>query len=66
MKKHRIHVQKVLTKLREAGIQADVDKCEFHVTGNKISRPDNQYQGYQDGWPAQHTHEKGCEIHIDQ
>ena len=35
MKEHRQHVQKVLTKLREAGIQADVDKCEFHVTETK-------------------------------
>ena len=35
MKEHRQHVRKVLTKLREAGIQADVDKCEFHVTETK-------------------------------
>ena len=35
MKKHRQHVRKVLTKLREAGIQANVDKCEFHVTKTK-------------------------------
>ena len=28
-------MRKVLTKLREAGIQADVDKCEFHVTETK-------------------------------
>ena len=35
MKEHQIHVRKVLTKLREAGIQADVDKCEFHVTETK-------------------------------
>ena len=35
MKDHKQHVRKVLTKLREAGIQADVDKCEFHVTETK-------------------------------
>ena len=35
MKEHRIHVRKVLTKLREAGIQADMDKCEFHVIETK-------------------------------
>ena len=35
MKEHRQHVRKVLMKLREAGIPADVDKCEFHVTETK-------------------------------
>ena len=35
MKKHQQHVQKVLTKLQEAGIPANVDKCEFHVTETK-------------------------------
>ena len=35
MKEHRQHVQKVLAKLREAGILADMDKCEFHVTETK-------------------------------
>ena len=35
IKEHRQHVRKVLTKLREAGIPADVDKCEFHVTETK-------------------------------
>ena len=35
IKEHRQHVRKVLTKLREARIQADVDKCEFHVTETK-------------------------------
>ena len=35
MKKHHQHVRKVLMKLREAGIPADVDKCEFHVTKTK-------------------------------
>lgn len=31
LKDHRSHVRQVLECLREAGIQADVDKCEFHV-----------------------------------
>ena len=35
LKDHRKHVRKVLAQLREAGIQADVDKCEFHVTETK-------------------------------
>ena len=35
MKKHWQHVQKVLMKLREAKIPADVDKCEFHITETK-------------------------------
>ena len=29
---HEIHVKRVLQKLREAGLQADVTKCAFHVT----------------------------------
>ena len=35
MKDHKQHVRKVLMKLREAGIPADVDKCEFHITQTK-------------------------------
>jgi hypothetical protein len=31
---HEIHVKKVLT-LREAGLQADIKKCEFHVRKTK-------------------------------
>ena len=31
-KKHREHVRKVLGALRAAGLQADIKKCEFHVT----------------------------------
>lgn len=30
-KEHRQHVAKVLTRLREAGLQADIKKCEFDV-----------------------------------
>jgi transposase InsO family protein len=33
---HRIHVGRVLERLRGAGLQADVDKCEFHVTTTKF------------------------------
>ena len=29
---HEIHVKRILQKLREAGLQADITKCEFHVT----------------------------------
>ena len=29
------HVKKVLDKLREAGLQASIDKCEFHVKRTK-------------------------------
>lgn len=35
MKEHQTHIQKVLTKLQEAEIQADVDKREFYVTETK-------------------------------
>ena len=28
---HVTHVRKVLARLREAGLQADIVKCEFHV-----------------------------------
>ena len=35
LKDHKQHVRKVFTKLREVGIQADIDKCEFHVTETK-------------------------------
>ena len=31
LKDHRLHVCQVLERLREAGIQADIDKYEFHV-----------------------------------
>ena len=35
LRKHKEHVRLVLAKLREFGIQADVDKCEFYVTETK-------------------------------
>ena len=28
---HEIHVKRVLQKLHEAGLQADITKCAFHV-----------------------------------
>jgi hypothetical protein len=35
-KKHIQHVKKILQRLREANIQADVNKCEFHTTETKF------------------------------
>ncbi len=35
LKEHRIHVKKVLEKLREVDLQIDIDKCEFKI--QKIS-----------------------------
>jgi predicted GTPase len=35
-KEHIQHVRKILERLREANIQADVDKCEFHTTKTKF------------------------------
>ena len=32
---HKVHVKKVLQRLRDAGLQADLKKCEFHVTRTK-------------------------------
>jgi transposase InsO family protein len=32
---HEEHVKKVLTRLREAGLQASISKCEFHVKRTK-------------------------------
>ena len=29
-KEHKGHVRKILQKLKEADIQIDIDKCEFH------------------------------------
>jgi hypothetical protein len=35
-KKHVQHVRKILQRLREANIQIDVNKCEFHITETKF------------------------------
>jgi transposase InsO family protein len=35
LKEHRKHVRIVLQRLREAGLQASIRKCEFHVTETK-------------------------------
>jgi hypothetical protein len=32
---HKEHVRKVLLRLREAGLQADIRKCKFNVTRTK-------------------------------
>ena len=32
---HELHVKKVLERLRAAGLQASIKKCEFHVTRTK-------------------------------
>lgn len=37
LREHKEHVRSVLAKLREFGIQADVDKCKFHVTKTKYA-----------------------------
>ena len=39
IKEHQQHVQKVLAKLQEAGILADVDKCKFYVIETKYLGP---------------------------
>jgi hypothetical protein len=35
IKKHKKHVKKVLKRLQEAGLQASISKCEFHVQRTK-------------------------------
>ncbi len=35
-KKHIQHVRKILQRLRETNIQANVDKCEFHIIETKF------------------------------
>ncbi len=35
-KKHIQHVRKISQRLREANIQADVNKCEFHTIETKF------------------------------
>jgi uncharacterized protein YdhG (YjbR/CyaY superfamily) len=33
---HQLHVQKVLTRLQEAGLQVSLEKCEFSVERTKF------------------------------
>ena len=35
LKEHKNHIKLVLVKLREFGIQVDVDKCKFYMTETK-------------------------------
>ncbi len=35
-KKHIKHVRKILQRLREANIQINVNKCEFHIIERKF------------------------------
>jgi hypothetical protein len=35
LKKHQEHVRKVLLRLQEAGLQADIKKSEFHIKRTK-------------------------------
>ena len=35
LRQHRQHVRKVLERLRQAGLQLDIGKCEFEVTSTK-------------------------------
>ncbi|KAL1954932.1 hypothetical protein VTO42DRAFT_432 [Malbranchea cinnamomea] len=35
LRKHRQHIEKVLLKLQQARLQADIDKCEFEVKFTK-------------------------------
>ena len=36
LEEHQIHVRKVLERLREIGIEADIKKCEFHQRSTKF------------------------------
>ncbi len=37
-REHIQHVRKILQRLREANIQTDVNKCEFHIIETKFLR----------------------------
>ena len=36
LEEHKIHVRRVLERLQKAGLQVDLDKCEFHVHKTKF------------------------------
>jgi len=36
LKEHRSYIRLVLKPLRDIGIQADIDKCEFHIQKTKF------------------------------
>src|SRR6266480_7534328 len=36
LEEHTQHVRQVLQKLRKAGMQVDIEKCEFHVTETRF------------------------------
>ncbi len=36
LKDYRLHVQQVLEHIQEVGLQADIDKCKFHVQKTKF------------------------------
>ena len=36
LKEHHFHIYQVLQHLQEVGLQADIDKCEFHVQETKF------------------------------
>jgi hypothetical protein len=36
LEEHKQHVRQVLEKLRKAGLQVNIEKCEFHVTETKF------------------------------
>jgi cell fate regulator YaaT (PSP1 superfamily) len=38
MKEHKEQVKKMLKRLREAGLQVSISKCEFHVQRTKYLR----------------------------
>lgn len=38
LEQHRTHVKEVLQRLLNAGLQLDIDKCEFEVTRTKYLR----------------------------
>ena len=40
-RKHVDHVHSVLRRLWKAGLQADIQKCEFYVQKTKVSRTDS-------------------------